>query len=342
MLEHEGRRTHGYRSVYLDTPDLASYRVAGQRRRRRWKVRSRSYLDTGGSWLEVKTRSARDVTTKVRIPHADLESVLDGRSRSSLRRRSSLAAARSTGVRARELRPVLATSYDRSTLLLPGDRPTRVTIDTELGWTWLAGRRLARPDRPGLAIVETKGGSTPSAMDRLLWARGHRPVSISKYGVGVAALHDVPRLKWHRVLARDLGVSRLDDDVADLPAGVDDLVGADDVGELEDVRVDHGQLAARDQLEQRREVSARSGDGPALTLPRARSVSPRSATTSSRTPSVGQQSPAAVDARGCPTLSRTTSNFSVSRGDRRQGVVDDVVGAELLEEGGVARHSRRP
>jgi hypothetical protein len=209
VLEHGGRRTHGYRSVYLDTPDLASYRVAGQRRRRRWKVRSRAYLDTGGSWLEVKTRSAREVTTKVRIPHPDLEAtVLDDPGVSFVD--TSLAEARVDGVRASELRPVLATSYDRSTLLLPGVRPTRVTIDTDLGWTWLASGRVcdsARDlDRPGLAIVETKGGSTPSAMDRLLWARGHRPVSISKYGVGVAALHDVPRLKWHRVLVRDLGV----------------------------------------------------------------------------------------------------------------------------------------
>lgn len=207
VLEHEGRRTHGYRSVYLDTADLASYRVAGQRRRRRWKVRSRSYLDTGGSWLEVKTRSARDITTKVRMPHADLESsAMDGPGQAFVD--ESLATANVSGVRAGELRPVLATAYDRITLLLPGDRPTRVTIDTELGWTWLAGGRARDLDRPGLAIVETKGGSTPSAMDRLLWARGHRPVSISKYGVGVAALHDVPRLKWHRVLARDLGVTR--------------------------------------------------------------------------------------------------------------------------------------
>ena len=206
VLEHEGRRTHGYRSVYLDTADFASYRTAGRRRRRRWKVRSRAYLDTGGSWLEVKTRSARDLTTKVRIPHADLEAApLDETGAGFVD--ASLATALVSGVRASELRPVLATSYDRSTLLLPGTRPTRVTIDTELGWTWLASPSARDLDRPGLAIVETKGGSTPSAMDRLLWARGHRPVSISKYGVGVAALHDVPRLTRHRVLARDLGVS---------------------------------------------------------------------------------------------------------------------------------------
>ena len=52
-LEIAGRRSHGYRSIYLDTEDLTSYHLAGQRRRRRWKVRGRTYLDSGGSWLEV-------------------------------------------------------------------------------------------------------------------------------------------------------------------------------------------------------------------------------------------------------------------------------------------------
>jgi len=34
---------------------------------------------------------------------------------------------------------------------------------------------------------------------------GHRPLRISKYGVGMAALHPgLPELKWHRVLHRSL------------------------------------------------------------------------------------------------------------------------------------------
>lgn len=201
VLEIDGRREFGYRSVYLDTEDLQSYRLAGQRRRRRWKVRTRRYLDTGGSWLEVKTRAAREATSKVRIAHPELHSSLSRVGASFVAR--TLTEAQVHGVDPQTLHPVLATAYDRSTLLLPGAVPARVTIDTSLGWTSL-GRPGTDLDRPSLAIVETKTGSTPSAFDRALWTHGHRPVRISKYGVGVAALCEVPRLKWHRVLAREL------------------------------------------------------------------------------------------------------------------------------------------
>ena len=102
---------------------------------------------------------------------------------------------------ARTLWPVLTTSYGRTTVLLPG-ASARVTIDIDLTWTSPAGDSL-RPR--GLAIVETKTGSTPSAVDRLLWARGFRPVRLSKYGAGLAALDPtLPRRKWHDVLARHL------------------------------------------------------------------------------------------------------------------------------------------
>ena len=67
------------------------------------------------------------------------------------------------------------------------------------------GRLLHVLDRqaPGLAVVETKAGATPSAVDRLLWAAGHRPVRLSKFATGLALLHpDLPANRWHRTLRR--------------------------------------------------------------------------------------------------------------------------------------------
>ncbi|MFT4261797.1 MAG: polyphosphate polymerase domain-containing protein [Nocardioides sp.] len=198
VLEIDGVRDFGYRSVYLDTPDRQSFLTSGRGRRGRWKVRTREYLDTGTSWLEVKTHGARGQTIKQRIEQTTDELTAEGR-------------AFVTGIvpTAIALEPVMVTTYRRSTLLLPGSeaRPaSRVTIDVDLGWAAIGtGRSL---DRPRLAIVETKTGATPSAADRLLWSHGHRPVSISKFGVGMAALHpDLPRLKWHRVMNR-FGVPR--------------------------------------------------------------------------------------------------------------------------------------
>lgn len=189
-LEIDGRRAFGYRSTYFDTADLAAFHLAGRGRRRRFKVRSRSYVDTGTTWLEVKVPGPRGTTVKERTEHPGLDPAFVD---------AALAVGRLTGVRAADLRPVVVTSYRRRTLLLP--EGSRVTIDLDLGWTDLRGGRDAHLARPGLAIVETKSPSTPSSFDRLLWRRGHRPTTLSKFAVGLAALDpDLPRLKWARVL----------------------------------------------------------------------------------------------------------------------------------------------
>lgn len=207
VLDIDGRRRFGYRSTYLDTPALRTYFDAGRRRRRRFKVRTRRYLDSETSWLEVKTRSGRDVTVKTRIPHPEVTEEAGLTAAGLAFVDAELAAGHLRGTRAASLAPVLTTSYDRTTLYLP-ESLSRATVDVGLGWTTstaLGGRDL---ERPRLAIVETKTGSTPSAVDHLLWAGGHRPVCTSKFGAGMAALvPGLPDLKWHRVLRRDLAAA---------------------------------------------------------------------------------------------------------------------------------------
>lgn len=203
VLQIDGARSFAYQSVYFDTPDLVSYLSAAHRRRRRFKVRTRTYLDSGCCWLEVKTRGERGSTVKNRLAH-DVEAagtVDEGRWFVE----RTLTDAAITPAAPMLLAPTLVTRYRRSTLYLPGT-DSRATIDTELCW-------CVDPDRPGpaldhlelpeLAIVETKTGATASAVDRLLWAHGHRPVRISKYATGLAALRpDLPATPWRRTLRR--------------------------------------------------------------------------------------------------------------------------------------------
>jgi hypothetical protein len=95
---------------------------------------------------------------------------------------------------------VLTTAYRRTTLLLPTSAggAARATIDVDLAWQRTDGH-LARIDR--LALIETKTPGKPCPIDRTLWRQGHRPVTISKYGTGLAALHPhLPANKWNRVL----------------------------------------------------------------------------------------------------------------------------------------------
>ncbi len=193
-LEIDGGRRFGYSSLYYDTVGLDAFRQTAQRRRRRFKVRTRAY-ETGGSFLEVKTRlGAR--TVKERVPWglpadeqldlAGLTFVLDRLGSAGLGDPDLLV-------------PALWTRYRRSTLLLP--EGARLTIDGDLTWEDArSGAFLARPD---LTVVETKSGSSPSSADRALWSLGHRPTAISKYATGLAALHpDLPRNRWARLLHR--------------------------------------------------------------------------------------------------------------------------------------------
>ncbi|TIC86330.1 polyphosphate polymerase domain-containing protein [Nocardioides sp. GY 10113] len=191
-LEIDGQRSQRYRSVYRDTPDLASFHAAGRGRRLRWKVRTREYLDTGQGYLEVKTRGSRGTTVKERVPVGSPDA-------------GSLVAARIGAGAAAALRPTLETTYRRGTLLLPSG--ARATIDRDLVVRSLLTGRSGGAETA--AIVETKSGATPGELDRLLWRRGTRPVRISKYGAGLAAVHpELPRLKWHRVLDHHLTLPR--------------------------------------------------------------------------------------------------------------------------------------
>lgn len=194
VLEIDGMRALAYESMYFDTPDLASFRMAAHARRRRFKLRTRAYVESDVAFLELKTRGARSTTVKERLPYdirACDELTADGRSYAE-------AALDDLHIDADTLDATLATRYRRTTLLLAGG--SRATVDTDLEWEDAAGGVLRRPD---LVIVETKSAGAASDLDRLLWAHGHRPATLSKYGTGLAALRPaLPANKWTRVLRR--------------------------------------------------------------------------------------------------------------------------------------------
>nr|WP_242680465.1 VTC domain-containing protein [Nocardioides sp. IC4_145] len=202
-MEIEDRRSSRYGSTYFDTTDLDSWAASAHPRRRRWKVRSRLYADSGGCWLEVKTRGARGVTVKERAPY-DAAYRDEVRSEAVPWVRERLTAAGVTGVDPGGLVATLRTGYLRTTLLLPGGAG-RATIDAHLTWTSPFGHASAG----GVLVVETKsppGGAGP--LDRRLWQLGHRPVRISKYGTGLALLTpDLPGNRWHRVTTRHLATT---------------------------------------------------------------------------------------------------------------------------------------
>lgn len=187
VLEIDGRRDFAYRSAYFDTPELHSYLAAARGRRRRFKLRTRSYLDSDLHFFEVKTRGSRGLTTKQRIPYGG---------EPALSPTATAYAAEVLGVRL-DLGHVLTTRYRRQTFFLP-TAGARLTVDTRLGWELPGGPAVRTPH---WAVVETKSVAGASPADRLLWSLHHRPRAVSKYGTGLAALRpDLPSNRWRPAL----------------------------------------------------------------------------------------------------------------------------------------------
>lgn len=197
VLEIAGERRFAYESVYFDTADRDLYLAAQRRRPHRFKVRNRTYLDTGQSMFEVKVRDGRGHTVKHRADRERGSSLV-------LPEDADQFIARATDGRgsAAGLEPSLRTAYERETLLTGR---ARVTVDHGTR-AELVGPSRATGDHwrlgPAL-IVETKSMSGASDADRALWERGVRPSIVSKYGVGLAALEpSLPANKWSRTLRR--------------------------------------------------------------------------------------------------------------------------------------------
>ncbi len=193
VMDIADRRIFGYSSTYFDTPDLDQFRAHRQGRRRRFKVRTRTYLDSGLCMFEAKLKGVRGETDKYRIPHP-----LGERTVMNDADRAFLATLLDTeyGIAMPELNPVMTVDYNRGTLVNPHSRE-RLTCDVQL-LCRDKDREVAGPD---LVVVETKSADGRGVADRVLADMGIRDLSMSKYCVGIALLHPhLPANRWNRVL----------------------------------------------------------------------------------------------------------------------------------------------
>ncbi|WP_314326208.1 polyphosphate polymerase domain-containing protein [Paenarthrobacter ilicis] len=201
VLEMDGKRIFDYDSVYFDTAALDSYMRAAHGRRRRFKIRTRTYVDSAVSFLEVKTEGAREATVKERIPYQLCDR--DRLTEEGLAYVNETLAAAIGQTMSGPLAPVLATRYQRTTLYLPGSG-SRATIDSAVTWQRPDGQPWMLDDA---VVIETKSGSAPGPLDRHLWAQGVRPCRISKFATGMAALHpELPANRWHQTLRRRMSL----------------------------------------------------------------------------------------------------------------------------------------
>jgi hypothetical protein len=182
VLDIEGRRSFGYESVYFDTPQLSTYRAHVQRRRQRFKARTRTYTDTGQTMFEVKLAGPRGETVKQRLPHP-------------AEHRADL-----TDEALAHLGTALCQAYHQD--LPTGLRTGEARLTCDVGLVCRDGSHEVH-DTGDHVLVESKSSARGSAADRILRELGVRPATVSKYCVGVAALHpELPSKPWHQTLRR--------------------------------------------------------------------------------------------------------------------------------------------
>jgi hypothetical protein len=196
VLEVEEVRLQRYHTRYFDTAALDLYLAHHAGRATRYKVRCRTYVDTGGSFLEVKRRTATGRVVKRRLPIARPLDRLTAAAAAFLDSRLSIDPA--------GLLPVLTNDFRRVTLV-SRRRPERLTLDLDLRFG--GGARTVA--LPGLAVAEVKqaGRGRDSAFMQEMRARGIRQDRFSKYCTGVALL--MPWVKHNNFKPRLRRLARL-------------------------------------------------------------------------------------------------------------------------------------
>ncbi|KPL74860.1 hypothetical protein ADN00_13360 [Ornatilinea apprima] len=179
VLSVQGQRLNHYRTLYFDTPAFDLYRLHVNGRADRFKVRSREYVDSQLSFLEVKHKTRKDRTIKDRIstpaplddltPESEqwLDSVLPFDSRS--------------------LQPKVWNTFTRVTLV-SNTGCERVTLDTNLVFS----NAFNEIRLDGIVIAEVKLDSRSTRSPFLTRMQDERihPQGFSKYVIGASLLYD--------------------------------------------------------------------------------------------------------------------------------------------------------
>lgn len=183
-----------YDSTYYDTPELDMFTMHHARMLPRQKIRSRTYVESDLSFLEIKNKNNKSRTAKKRIKVSDTSRIVLPR---NLVARDFVAT--HSDYTFAHLKPMLETMFTRITLVNP-QKTERITID--VGVHFKNFNTGATADLDGLVIIELKqDGRYRSTMRDILRAHQVQPFHVSKYCMGVTLTdHEVYAGRFKRKL----------------------------------------------------------------------------------------------------------------------------------------------
>jgi len=184
VLSIDGSKISDYRSLYFDTVDRQMYLRYLYGRKTRQKVRTRTYISSGQTFLEIKRKNNHGRTKKKRmeIPQCEYADFShDTNAVNYLEAKS--------WYKVSDLQPTLNTTFSRITLV--NDSMTeRLTIDRNLSFN-------ESLSLDGIVIIEIKqDGLTSSVAKQRLHSLKVQDYRISKYCIGTALTN--PNLPHNR------------------------------------------------------------------------------------------------------------------------------------------------
>lgn len=212
VLDIDGMRQSPYSTLYYDTPQLDCYHEHHNGKANRRKYRVRTYVSSGDTFFEMKTKTNKGRTVKQRRPvpmardaaadnAAELSTASFVANADSTSTPSPAALAQSLAGETICLTPQITTRFLRITLV-GRHAPERVTIDTNLSFA--AGNDCKQLGGLVIAEVKQERARRDSAISVRLRSLGIRPLRLSKYCLGTAMLH--PTLKRNAFKAKLLAL----------------------------------------------------------------------------------------------------------------------------------------
>lgn len=178
ILEINNKRISTYNTLYFDTDDFALYLKHHNGELNRYKIRERTYKDTGAKFLEVKFKSNKGRTIKERMEVTDFKE-------GSLNQKDKFLK-NALPFDPDKLKEALWVNYKRITFVNKSSAE-RLTID--LGLQFINGS--VNDDFNNLIIAEVKQDKkAPSVFIDTMKNLRIKQKSISKYCLGIAITHD--------------------------------------------------------------------------------------------------------------------------------------------------------
>mgnify|MGYP002623770464 CR=1 FL=1 len=188
-LEVEGSAISPYNSMYFDTDALKMFQEHHNRRLVRQKVRTRVYVSSGMTFLEIKRKNNKGRTKKTRIaipPEDFMDFRCNDRAEAFLEEKSDYTV--------NMIKPRLETIFRRITLV-NGAKTERLTIDTSLRFV-NHDTGLSADFGPAVIIELKQDGRAESEMKQILLDCRVKPIRVSKYCIGTTVTN--PEVKSNR------------------------------------------------------------------------------------------------------------------------------------------------